>query len=92
MFDACLPLGPVVMSKVTRCASRNDLKPLLLIAEKCANKSSPPLSGVMKPKPLASLNHFTVPVAISISLIISNLLTTMLIHSGHRISRKKGQP
>src|SRR5471030_1765996 len=36
----------------------------MLIAEKCANKSSPPSSGVMKPKPLESLNHLTVPVAI----------------------------
>src|SRR4029079_6311984 len=36
----------------------------MLIAEKCANKSSPPPSGVMKPKPFASLNHLTVPVAI----------------------------
>jgi hypothetical protein len=26
--------------------------------------SSPPLSGEMKPKPLDSLNHLTVPVAI----------------------------
>ena len=25
ILDACLPLGPVVTSKVTRCASRNDL-------------------------------------------------------------------
>src|SRR5437879_9508708 len=36
----------------------------MLIAEKCANRSSPPPSGVMNPKPFASLNHFTVPVAI----------------------------
>src|SRR5437879_5956101 len=36
----------------------------MLIAEKCANRSSPPSSGVMKPKPFASLNHLTVPVAI----------------------------
>src|SRR5258705_5115850 len=38
----------------------------MLIAEKWANRSSPPPSGVMNPKPLASLNHFTVPVAISV--------------------------
>src|SRR5437879_2675351 len=36
----------------------------MLIAEKWANRSSPPPSGVMNPKPFASLNHFTVPVAI----------------------------
>src|SRR5947209_8058086 len=31
---------------------------------KWTNRSRPPSSGVMKPKPLSSLNHFTVPVAI----------------------------
>ena len=36
----------------------------MLIAEKCANRSSPPSSGVMNPYPFASLNHLTVPVAI----------------------------
>ena len=30
--------------------------------------SSPPPSWVMKPKPFASLNHFTVPVANCVSL------------------------
>src|SRR5438045_6958234 len=34
----------------------------MLIAEKCANRSLPPSSGVMNPKPFASLNHFTVPL------------------------------
>src|SRR5947207_9641579 len=34
----------------------------MLIAEKWANRSSPPPSGVIKPKPFASLNHLTVPV------------------------------
>src|SRR5438094_7890200 len=45
----------------------------MLIAEKCANRSSPPPSGVMKPKPFASLNHFTVPVA-----IVGNSLSTRI--------------
>ena len=40
------------------------LKAAIWIAEKCANKSSLPSSGLMKPKPLESLNHLTVPVAI----------------------------
>src|SRR5436305_10455365 len=31
---------------------------------KWTNKSRPPSSGVMKPKPLSSLNHLTVPVGI----------------------------
>src|SRR5919197_508157 len=34
---------------------------------KCTNRSLPPSSGVMKPKPLSSLNHLTVPVAIGVS-------------------------
>src|ERR1044072_4081408 len=38
----------------------------MLIAEKCAKRSSPPPSGVMKPKPLESLNHLTVPVAMCV--------------------------
>ena len=65
MLLACLPFGPVVTSKETFWPSFSVLNPGMLIAEKCANRSSPPPSGVMKPKPLASLNHFTVPVAIS---------------------------
>jgi hypothetical protein len=32
--------------------------------EKWAKRSSPPPSGVMKPNPLASLNHLTVPVCL----------------------------
>src|SRR5450631_2454180 len=63
MLEACLPLGPCTTSKVTFWPSLSDLKPLMLIAEKCANKSSLPSSGVMKPKPFASLNHLTVPFA-----------------------------
>src|SRR5436190_21478838 len=66
MLLACLPFGPVVTSKETFWPSFNVLKPGMLIAEKCANRSSPPPSGVMNPNPLASLNHFTVPVAISV--------------------------
>src|SRR5215213_6081559 len=32
----------------------------------CTNRSLPWSSGVMKPKPFSSLNHFTVPVAIGV--------------------------
>src|SRR5512135_1373290 len=39
----------------------------MLIAEKWANKSSPPSFGVINPKPFASLNHLTVPVAMTIT-------------------------
>src|SRR3954447_16394762 len=31
------------------------------------NKSVPPSSGVMKPKPFSSENHFTVPYAMSVT-------------------------
>src|SRR4029453_10990625 len=65
MLLACLPFGPCVTSKETFWPSFSVLNPGILIAEKCAKRSSPPPSGVMKPKPFASLNHFTVPVAIS---------------------------
>src|SRR6185503_17734392 len=66
MLLACfLPLLPAVISKLTFCPSFSVLNPGMLIAEKCAKRSSPPPSGVMNPKPFASLNHFTVPVAIS---------------------------
>src|SRR2546423_3770378 len=33
-------------------------------------RSLPPSSGVMKPNPLSSLNHFTVPVAIAFSFVV----------------------
>src|SRR5690606_16615939 len=62
MLAACRPLGPVLTSNSTRWFSARLLNHLLWISEKWANRSSPPPSGVMKPKPLASLNHFTVPV------------------------------
>src|SRR5215469_10169578 len=63
MFAACLPFGPCLTSNDTFWFSCRDLKPDAWISEKCANRSSPPPSGVMKPKPFASLNHLTVPVA-----------------------------
>jgi len=40
------------------------LKPSPAIALWCTNRSLPPSSGVIKPYPFESLNHFTVPVAI----------------------------
>src|SRR5690348_16654994 len=38
------------------------------MAEWWANTSAPPPSGVMKPNPLFALNHFTVPIAMRLSL------------------------
>src|SRR5665647_2060514 len=66
MLTAWSPFWPAVMSNVTFWFSCRLLKPLPWIAEKCANRSLPPPSGVMKPKPLASLNHLTVPVLMSL--------------------------
>ena len=63
MFCASWPLGPSVTSKLTREPCLRVLNPSMAIAEKCANTSAPPPSGSMNPKPLASLNHLTVPVA-----------------------------
>src|SRR3954470_11744729 len=62
---ACLPFGPSLISNSTFWFSLRVLKPEPWISEKCAKRSSPPPSGLMKPKPLASLNHFTVPVLIA---------------------------
>src|SRR3954463_3244973 len=39
------------------------------------NRSFPPSSGVMNPYPFASLNHFTVPVAIIVSSSLTNSRT-----------------
>ena len=61
-FAAWSPFGPSTMSNSTSSPSVKDLKPSAWIAEKCTNTSSPP-SCSMKPKPLASLNHFTRPSA-----------------------------
>src|SRR6266513_3803073 len=62
-FMACSPLSPVFTSNSTTCPSASVLKPSIWMAEKCTNTSSPP-SCSMKPYPLASLNHFTFPLAI----------------------------
>lgn len=58
--SACMPFCPCTATKVTFWPSRRLLKPLPWIALKCTKRSGP-LSGVMKPNPFSSLNHFTVP-------------------------------
>jgi hypothetical protein len=63
MATAWSPLGPAVTSKETFWPSLRDLNPSPLMDEKWAKRSLLPSSGVIKPKPLASLNHLTVPVA-----------------------------
>src|SRR5690606_13961859 len=60
-WSACRPFWPCTTMKETFWPSCSDLKPEPWIERKCTNRSAP-LSGVMKPKPLASLNHLTVPV------------------------------
>src|SRR4051812_41577701 len=70
MFDACRPFWPCVSSYVTRCPSLRLLKPSPRISLKCAKRSLPPVSGVMKPKPLPSLNHLTVPVSVLLLVLM----------------------
>src|SRR4051794_18760838 len=69
-FVACGPFGDSPISYSTLAPSTSVRKPSPAIAEKCTNASLPPSSGVMKPKPFSSLNHFTTPVAISTALLI----------------------
>jgi len=69
MLAACGPLAPCLTSNSTRWFSCRLLKPVPdLISLKWANRSLPPDSGVMKPKPLPSSNHFTVPVWVGLSM------------------------
>src|SRR5580765_5286451 len=75
MLAARGPFGLCSTSYCTLSFSFSVLKPLAWIDEKCTKRSLLPSSGVMKPKPFASLNHFSLPV-----LIVSFL----------EIHRKKG--
>src|SRR5690606_27937028 len=85
MSEACAPFGPWVTSYCTRWPSWRLRKPFELIAEKCANTSAPPSSGVMKPNPLAPLNHFTVPYCIPLMTSLSGFRA--LYPSGDRRPR-----
>src|SRR5207249_4027119 len=60
---ACQPLGPCATSNSTVSPSARLRKPSAWIAVKWTNTSGPD-SCAMKPKPFASLNHFTLPFAI----------------------------
>src|SRR3954447_2746830 len=70
-FAAFGPLGPSCASNSTLAPSSRVLKPEPEIAEWWTNRSFPRSSGVMKPKPLSLLNHFTVPVAMSYLRLIN---------------------
>src|ERR1700680_179324 len=61
-FAAAAPLAPCTTSNSTRSPSARLLKPSPWIAEWWTKQSLLPSSGVMNPKPLASLNHLTLPV------------------------------
>src|SRR5690606_20483085 len=76
---ACAPFGPCTISKLTRWPSCKVRKPSVLMAEKWTNTSSLPSSGAMKPKPLASLNHFTVP----------KLMNNLFHYLGQRVQRQR---
>src|SRR3954454_3319396 len=65
---ACGPFCPWLVSNSTWSPSLSDLKPDASMALKWTKTSLLPSSGVIKPKPFASLNHFTVPLAIAIAL------------------------
>src|SRR5690606_10666281 len=73
-FSAAGPFWPCTMSNSTRSPSLRDLKPDPWIDEWWTKQSLSPPSGVMNPKPLASLNHFTVPV-------VRTRLLPVLFHS-----------
>src|SRR4051794_3355085 len=64
-FVACGPFADSPSSYSTFAPSVSVRKPSPAIPEKWTNASFPPSSGVMKPKPFSSLNHFTTPVAMT---------------------------
>src|SRR6056297_519614 len=73
-FEACGPLAPSVTSNWTFWPSARLLKPEPVSALKCTNTSLPPSSCEIKPKPFASLNHFTVPVVVAIISLLFQLV------------------
>src|SRR5690606_10813291 len=60
--SACRPFWPCTTVKLTFWPSFRLLNPWVWIARKWT-KTSSPFSRLMNPKPLASLNHLTVPVS-----------------------------
>src|SRR6516164_232749 len=58
------------ISYSTVCPSFSELRPARSTAEMWTNTSlPPPPDGCMKPYPFVGLNHFTVPVGISVSKV-----------------------
>src|SRR3954462_14587098 len=64
-FVAWGPFADSPSSYSTFAPSASVRNPSPAIPEKWTNASLPPSSGVMKPKPFSSLNHFTTPVAMT---------------------------
>ena len=81
-FAAWSPLGPWVMSNSTKSPSDKDLKPSAWIAEKWTKTSSPPSCSI-KPNPLASLNHLTLPSA----NVLHHLSTSKIAHQIEKKAR-----
>src|SRR5579862_685967 len=75
-FSACQPFGPFVTSNCTVWPSCRLLKPPAWMAEKCT-KTSSPFCRLIKPYPLASLNHFTVPCSMCLYSYFPLLLVTL---------------
>src|SRR4051812_47596575 len=65
---ALAPRASGWMSKFTFWPSFRVRMPAASTAETCTNTSLPPPSGEMKPKPLAELKNFTVPMVINLFL------------------------
>ena len=70
-FLAWRPFGPSTTSKLTRSPSLRVLNPSAMM-EASWTKTSAPRSRTMKPKPLPSLNHFTVPCSAILLLLATN--------------------
>jgi hypothetical protein len=64
MFEACLPFGPVV-TEGNALVFLQRLEAIRLNSREVSEQIFAAFVGVMKPKPFASLNHLTVPVAIT---------------------------
>src|SRR2546421_4425983 len=88
MFDAAGPFWPCVTSNETFWPSFSDLNPLIWIELWWAKRSLPPSSGVMNPKPLESLNHLTVPVAMC-AIPFFNYETNPSPVGGHDIQERE---
>src|SRR5690554_6283770 len=82
MLTACTPLSLGFFSKLTVWPAFNVLYPSIWTDEKWANRSSLQPSSIMKPYPLALLNHFTLPLGMMNSPVLS--LSLVVVGSKNR--------